>query len=132
MGEPENDVRHQNYGVLGDTPTRLADDQFYQVLASSHRRRLLYYLLENEESTLSELTSVLSGWELTPAKPMQTSADRSEIRLYLRHNHLPRLDDADLVEYDGETGTVRLESLHPQVRDIIKQSVQAEQRTAPG
>lgn len=32
---------------------------------------------------------------------------RAEIAVALRHQHLPRLDDAGLVDYDSDDGTVR-------------------------
>lgn len=34
-------------------------------------------------------------------------ADERELRAVLRHNHLPRLDEAGLVEYDTSTHAVR-------------------------
>jgi hypothetical protein len=58
---------------------------------------------------------------------MYTSANRSAIFLQLLHNHLPRLADAGLIDYDSNSGTVQLESLHPQVTSIIRRSVEAEQ-----
>lgn len=130
MGGSEETSDRQNRVESENYPPRLADDQFYRALTSSHRRRLLYYLFENEESTAEELASVLSGWEATATGTMYTASDRSEIRLQLLHKHLPRLADAGLIEYVSSNDTVRLESLHPQVRDVIRRSVEAEQSEA--
>ena len=58
---------------------------------------------------------------------MYESADRSVIHLQLIHNHLPRLADADLIDYDRDTDAVQLLSLHPRVTDIIQLSIKAEQ-----
>jgi len=127
MGEPEEGPDQQNRAAMGSSPPRLAEDQFYRALASSRPRHLLYYLLENEKCAVEELASVLSGWEATTTGTMYTSADRSAIFLQLLHNHLPRLADAGLIDYDSNSGTVQLESLHPQVTDIIRRSVEAEQ-----
>lgn len=129
MVGPEDTPNKRDRAKAKDLPPRLGDDQFYSALAAPHRRRLLFYLLEAEESTVEELTSVLSGWEITPSGTMQTAADRSEIRLQLLHNHLPRLDDSGLIAYDSDAGTVQLASLEPRVTEIIEQSVEAEQRT---
>lgn len=126
MGGPENAPARQSPAATGDPPPRLAEDRFYRALTSPHRRRLLYYLLEHEERTVEELASVLSGWEATTTGTMYTSADRSAIRLQLLHSHLPELADAGLIEYDSNGGTVRLESLHPRVAQVIRQSVEAE------
>ncbi|WP_235271431.1 ArsR family transcriptional regulator [Halorubrum saccharovorum] len=83
-------------------------------------------MLEHEERTVEELSSVLSGWEVTATGTMHTSADRSAIRLQLLHNHLPQLADAGLIAYDSDCDAVRLESLHPRVTRVIRQSVEAE------
>lgn len=127
MGGSEKDPGQRNHAAAGDFPLQLAENQFYRALASSHRRRLLYYLCETDESTVEELASVLSGWEITPTGTMQTQADRLEIRLQLLHNHLPRLVDAELIDYNPHTGTVQLKPLHQRVIDIIQQSIEAEQ-----
>lgn len=114
--------------VEGDLPPRLAEEQFYRALAAPPRRRLLYYLITEDDSTVEELATVLSGWKATTTGTMQTSADRSGIRLRLVHNHLPRLAEAGLIDYDSDDASVQLASLHPRVVDIIRQSVEAEQR----
>lgn len=112
-------------------PPRLAEDEFYRALASSHRRRLLSYLLEHEESTVAELASVLSGWEATVTGTMYTSGDRSAIGLRLRHSHLPRLAESGLIAYDSDSDDVRLEALRPRVTRVIRQSVGAERGRRP-
>lgn len=113
--------------IAGDLPPILADDEFYQALASKHRRRVLHYLSEVERTTVEELATVLSGWEATETGTMQLPADRERIQLALVHNHLPRLADAGLIAYESHTAPVQLESLHPRVMEIIRQSVEAEQ-----
>lgn len=128
MGGLEEDPDTQDRATGQELPTRLAEDQFYRALTSAHRRRLLYYLCETEKSTVEELASVLSGWEATTTGTMHTGSDRSGIQLQLRHNHLPRLADAELIDYDPDTGSVRLESIHQRVSDVIRWSVEAEQR----
>ena len=107
-------------------PPRLADDQFYRALAATHRRRLLYHLLDETEGTVAEIATVLGGWEATTGGTMHTPTDRAKLRVQLEHNHLPRLDDAGLIDYDPQSDSVRIESLHPQVADIVRRSVEAE------
>jgi len=126
----DDSVQDPNQGkqpVEGDLPPRLAEDQFYRALTSHHRRRVLYYLLEENESSVEELATVLSGWEATTTETMQTPANRRTLLLSLSHNHLPQLANAELIDYDFQTGSVQLESLHWRVADIIRQSVRAEQ-----
>lgn len=116
----------------GDTPAeeefiqRLAEDSFYRAFASTHRRRILYYLLEENDSTLEELATVLSGWDANP-KTMRSPEYRMELLSQLHHNHLPQLDDAGLVEFDPQTGSAHLEPLDHLIAEIIRQSVLAEE-----
>jgi len=116
-----------NQPLAEEPPPRLADSQFYRALAAKRRRRVLYYLLETNRSSVEELATVLCGWEATSGETMQTTGDRRECLIVLSHNHLPKLAEAGLVEYNPTTGSVRVDSLHPQIEDIIAQSVRAVQ-----
>jgi hypothetical protein len=129
--EGSDDPGQREDESVGEQCQRFALDEFYQALASSHRRRLLYYLDDTDDSTVEELTSVLSGWEATSSGTMQTSTDRSDIQIGLVHDHLPRLANIDLIEYDADAGIVQLKPLHPRVKDVIQQSIEAEQRCGP-
>ena len=127
MGGSNEEPDQSNQPSQRDLPHRLADDQFYQALASLQRRRLLYYLLEEEHQTVEELTTVISGWEATTTGAMITQTDRANLHLELIHNHLPRLADAGLIDYEPPDDVVTLRPLHPQVKDIIRQSIEATQ-----
>lgn len=128
MGEDEGVPNQSDQPAEGDSAPRLAEDQLYQALTSHQRRRILYYLLEEQDSTVEELATVLSGWEATTTGMMQRPADRSKLFLQLVHHHVPRLADVGLIDYEPHTGSVQLASLHPQIADIIRQSGQAELR----
>lgn len=128
MGDSPEDGHQEDRVGERDPPPRLAEDQFYRALAATQRRRLLYHLLAEKESTVEELATVLSGWEATTTGTMRTAADRSKLRLTLVHNHLPRLAEAGLIDYEPPDEAVQLTSLHPQVADIIRLSVEAEPR----
>ncbi|MFD1687476.1 DUF7344 domain-containing protein [Halobellus litoreus] len=127
MGGSEKNAGKRDSAEAGEPSPRFAQDEFYRALASCHRRRLLYYLFDNNDCTIEELTSVLSGWEATTSGAMQTTTDRSKLRLGLVHSHLPQLAEIGLIDYDMDEGTVKLEPLHPQVELIIEQSIEAEQ-----
>ncbi len=110
-----------------ESVVQLADSDFYRALAATERRRLLYYLLENEESTVGELATVLSGWDATMTERVMTASARQKVRCELRHHHLPLLSDAGLIAYDPEQETVTLESLDALVTDIIRVSFETGQ-----
>lgn len=109
------------------SPPRFAEDQFYRALAAQRRRRVLYYVLEEGDSTVAELATVPAGWEATTDGTMKGPEDRRELRLELVHKHLPCLADAGLITYDVAAGAVQCGSFHEQVAAIIRQSIRADQ-----
>lgn len=64
----------------------------FHILSNEKRRTALDYLIDNPESEVDELAEHLA-------------AEHDDYRtnmLELQHNHLPRLADAEVIEYDGE------------------------------
>lgn len=67
------------------------DDQTFAALADTHRREILLALATRgtDAPALDVLTAV-------------SGADSESLRLSLHHTHLPKLADADLVEWDRD------------------------------
>ncbi|WP_293027347.1 hypothetical protein [Natronococcus sp.] len=79
--------------------------------ALRHPRRIhLLAALENGSCTLEDLADAIAARE---------SADREEIRIELVHNHLPRLADHGILEWDGETASLPIERSLP-VADLSR------------
>jgi DNA-binding transcriptional ArsR family regulator len=98
------------------------DDAFYRALAARPRRRILAYLLEEQQSTVSELADVLCGWELSD-ETMITPDRHEAIRIALQHSHLPQLADAGLITVDRGEGTVQLLEVPDPGRELLRRSV---------
>lgn len=75
-------------------------DAICRALGDRHRRRILGYLIEAEDSTatLDEL--------LDPLASISPHA-RARRRIAVHHNHLPVLHQAGIIEYDRRSKTVR-------------------------
>lgn len=117
--DPESDIRR------GEVPERFAEDQFYQALAAQHRRRILAHLLTCGTCTLEELVDVLSGWEATTSRVVD-STQVEQLRVELVHSHLPLLEEADLLGYDRSADEITIEPLSQPVERLIRQSIEAE------
>lgn len=104
-------------------PAGTFDDVIFRALASRERRRLLSLLLEEEERDVEELATLLLGWDATASGTASDPEDRRRTALRLRHSHLPKLDDAGLIDHDPDRGTVRLASLDPATVELIERSV---------
>jgi len=126
VDEREGQSKSAEAADADETPW-LADDQFYRALASTRRRRLLSFVIEHSDSTVDELATVLAGWETTETGTMATDEDHNRITLELVHSHLPLLEDLGLVEYDADTGVVRVDDVDAAVEDLITRSIEAEQ-----
>lgn len=77
----------------------------FDLLSSEVRRDIVAALHETRSIRRPDLTATLADGDGETA--------RRRLRIALHHRHLPRLADAGVIEYDGETvtATSRLEQL---------------------
>lgn len=83
--------------------TELSIEERFSLLADPHRR----CVIECFDRTSSDVTIETLAEHV--AAELTESADGDERRrvlLALHHNHLPRLDDHGVLEYDPDAGTV--------------------------
>lgn len=81
------------------------------LVADDERRRVLAGLLDHPDDVVSVQELADQMPVLSPGGAVATETDRS--RAKLKHQILPRLDDANVVEYDWRSETVRY---HPNDR----------------
>ena len=79
-------------------------DTRFDILSHQHRRTILTLLAETPTLTRDELTTQLAD-AVTDTASQSTLEHRRQLRIALHHNHLPRLTDAGLIEYEGDTVT---------------------------
>jgi len=84
-------------------------DTMFDVLYDSRRRFLLYYLVSVDESVveLEAAADAVADYEAARTEPTDRSS-RADINLGLHHNHLPRLAETAILDYDCRQGTIRL------------------------
>ncbi|MFC4549530.1 MULTISPECIES: DUF7344 domain-containing protein [Halorussus] len=89
----------------------LSQDEVFEVLKSPRRRYALYYLRrEGGEADLSDLTEQVAAWENETTPAALSTEQRKRVYISLYQTHLPKLDEANIVEYDRDAGVVRLGS----------------------
>jgi DNA-binding transcriptional ArsR family regulator len=87
----------------------LTQDQVFEVLKSPRRRYALYYLRrEGGSAELSDLTDQVAAWENDTTPPELSTEQRKRVYISLYQTHLPKLDDAGIVDYDEESGKITL------------------------
>lgn len=87
-------------------PTELSVNVLFEILTAAPRRHVIEYLLTAESAVpLREVVNYVAAQDGGPtAGPSR--ATRNDVRTALRHAHLPKLVEADVVAYDRATQTV--------------------------
>lgn len=117
-------VATTNHPALPDPKFRriidTAVDGWDDVLAnlSSKRRRVILSILKDHDGAMAraELATAVIARDDDAAVADQPTASTEDLLGKLHHVHLPKLQQADLVSYDGDTGTVSYEG-HPALPD---------------
>lgn len=120
-----------------DPSSVLSLDEIFDVLVSPRRRAVLYELHGcSEPMVLTDLATAVSSVEDaavvddTPEIPEEGSMGRREkIAVTLDHVHLPKLQQAGLVEYDRTEKTVKLKRVPRQFERYLRFAAEDEQRS---
>ncbi|WP_128476302.1 DUF7344 domain-containing protein [Halorussus pelagicus] len=92
-----------------ESESELSRDLVFDVLKNQRRRYALHYLRRADESVqLSELAEQVAAWENDIAVDAISAAERKRVYTALYQSHLPKLDDADIVDYNQNRGIVEL------------------------
>lgn len=87
--------------VRMSTPQPIVTDRMFQALGDERRRKVLQYLQTHGDAPipLQTLAENLS-------QPAGDASDVKTLTIELHHHHLPKLDEAGLLDYDVEARTV--------------------------
>lgn len=101
----QNNIFNNNNSSDQDT---LSQDVVFDLLSSSRRRFVLYYLrTETESVKLTDLSDEVAAWEYeTPIEEL-TEQERKRAYVSLYQTHVPKLVEAGLVDH-ADDGTVQL------------------------
>lgn len=93
--------------MSNQTDTGVVEDvsSAFELLQDARRRGVLYTVRRNGETGVEEVAHRIAAWESTDGN---RSADPTDVEVSLVHSHLPKLNDAGIVDYDQEDGTVGL------------------------
>jgi DNA-binding transcriptional ArsR family regulator len=97
--------------IEGDEELPLSKDTQFGILKNSRRRDMLRYLREHGgESTLSDLAELIAAKENGVERRLLSSDERKRVYIGLYQCHLPKMDDAGIVDFDKRSGSVHLRS----------------------
>jgi hypothetical protein len=87
----------------------LSLDLVFEVLKNERRRHVLAYLKENPGTvSLSDIAEHIAAIENNKSVRALSSQERKRVYVGLYQCHLPKMDDTDVVDFDGNRGTIDL------------------------
>ncbi|WP_348613563.1 DUF7344 domain-containing protein [Halobaculum rarum] len=94
-------------------------DEVFRLLSEERRRYALYYLHQQDGPVaIEQLARTISEWERDPSEAEIPDETFEHVVLTLNHTHLPKIAEADSIEYDRENRQVRITDTSSEV-DII-------------
>jgi len=111
--DDEDEVENEGESVESEQsaePEPLPLDIVFEILKNKRRRLVLRYVRreENETVDLGELAEHVAALENDKSVAALTSGERKRVYVGLYQCHLPKMDDADIVEFDRNRGTIKL------------------------
>lgn len=112
---------HGTVAAEGSASDELPLDAVYHLLQNERRRGVISYLDDHEAPvTRSEVAEQVAAWENGTDVDGIDSQERKRVYIALHQIHLPKLDDAGVLEYDPDRGTITPRPLLEQVNEIIE------------
>lgn len=92
-----------------NTSDEMSPDLVFEILSNTRRRMVLYYLRWYGGSvSVQELVGEVAALQNDVAVEDLTRQQRKRVYVSLYQTHLPKLEEAGLIEYDDDEGIVRL------------------------
>jgi len=91
-----------------DVP-ELSEDDVFHLLQNERRRRVLAYLREHDDGEgvdMRDVVDAIAAEEHDTTVQALRSKERQRVYIALYQSHLPKLDDAGVIEYDQRRGWV--------------------------
>lgn len=89
------------------TDDALPLDIVFDILSNRRRRIILDVLAsEDEPTTLGALAELIASIENGKPEASLSSKERKRVYICLLQSHLPKMDDADVIDYDEDRKTV--------------------------
>lgn len=94
-------------------------DELLHILSNHRRRDVLYYLSEHELASIETLATEITALEFDCSSSDVTPDDREPILIDLYHNHLPKLTNSGLIEYDRRSGAIKWSLTSDDVHSLL-------------
>lgn len=108
----------------------LSDDKMFHLLQNERRRQVIRYLSDVEGTvSMRDIAEQVAAWEHDTSVQALKSDERQRVYIPLYQNHLPKLDEEGVIEYNQSRGTVKRTELADQLEQYL--DTQSEEVDAP-
>ncbi|MFD1635091.1 DUF7344 domain-containing protein [Haloplanus ruber] len=98
--------------VENNSEDAISLDSAFEILSHTYRRRILVVLVQHDSDIKFGIDHLIQA------------SDRRDIELSLHHNHLPKLDQIELINWNREEDTIsrgiRFEEIAPMLELLIE------------
>jgi hypothetical protein len=99
---------------------RLSDDKVFHLLQNRRRRNVIRYLSDAEGTvSMRDIAEQVAAWEHDTSVAALDSDERQRVYIPLYQNHLPKLDEEGVIEYDQSRGTVKRTDVADQLEQYL-------------
>lgn len=103
-----------------DSQSRLTEDQVFHVLQNQRRRWVLKYLEGRDgQVRMRDIAEQVAAWEHDTTVQALTSKERQRVYIPLYQNHLPKLDEEGIIDYNQSRGIVERTRLADQLNPYL-------------
>lgn len=112
---------------MATTHSELSQDAVFDLLSNPRRRFVINYLLrEGGPVTIQQLSRELAAWEFDVDPDDLTDQQEKRIYVALYQTHVPKLEEAGVLEYDAEASLVEITDTATQLQSYIDEDAPAE------
>ncbi|WP_236608601.1 hypothetical protein [Salinarchaeum sp. Harcht-Bsk1] len=108
LGTPDTQSIDEGTGSSGRERS-IAPDTILSAVANEHRRATLHALDGASGETLAydDLVDRVADRVRNEDPRLESDEHRQRVRIELHHTHLPKLEEARMIDYEAETGRVQ-------------------------
>ena len=103
-------------------------DVVFGILKNKRRRQVLEYLQDTEEVPLGQLAEHIAATENDTTPKQLASSQRKRVYVGLYQCHLPKMDDAGVIDYDQQRGRIRRTDRIEHVQAYLEDTTDTEPR----
>lgn len=108
---------------MATNESALSQDVVFDLLSNRRRRFVLHYLLrEDRPVSIQELSKQVAMWEFDAEAEELTDQEEKRIYVALYQTHIPKLEDAGVIDYDSDTGLVEIADQARQLQPYLEES----------